>query len=190
LGLFFKKSKFVHTATPIERIFAECKIFNEFEKKDADRMLLLAKEFPGAVLVFATLRKSLTNGEKRLLQPVANRGRRYSKAERSYNPVLILTGNELFSDDNPRDIWTELGSSHIIHASAWGNDRELLPLADATQQIYLGMEPLHESVLRRQQAGRHAKNPKPLDSLTAGDTNPVENIPLTFPVAMRQVPSR
>ena len=38
----------------------------------------------------------LTKTEKKLLRPFVNRCRRYWKAERPYNPVLILTGNELF----------------------------------------------------------------------------------------------
>jgi len=142
LGLFFQKSNWRGTRT--ELVFAECKTLNCFEKKDADRMISLAKEFPGAVLVFATLRKSLTGQEKQILRPVVNRGRRYWKAEHPYNPVLILTGNELFADREPRQVWKELGGAFAAHSHSWGDQRELVSLADATQQIYLDMEPWHK----------------------------------------------
>jgi hypothetical protein len=99
--------------------------------------------FPGAVMVFATLRKSLTAKEQRLLRPLVNRGRKYWKSGRPYNPVLILTGNELLADRGPRHEWEKLGDEFKRHARSWGDQRELVSLADATQQIYLGMQPWH-----------------------------------------------
>ena len=41
-------------------VFGECKTYGLFQKKDFDRMSYLAKSFPGAILVFSTLRKTLT----------------------------------------------------------------------------------------------------------------------------------
>jgi hypothetical protein len=195
LGMFFQRSKYAPSRTGL--IFAECKTFAYFRKKDAERMLTLAKEFSGAVLVFATLRKSLTSAEKRLLRPVVNRGRKYWQAERPYNPVLILTGNELFTDDDPRQVWRDLGGIHAAHAHSWGDERDLVSLADDTQQIYLEMKPWRESVRARKKAGRRKKNPPsgapsqpPLGSPPKGDSKPDETITVSFPVAMRQVPWR
>ncbi|MET0122322.1 MAG: hypothetical protein ABW124_14885, partial [Candidatus Thiodiazotropha sp. 6PLUC9] len=51
-----------------ELVFAECKTYNKFETKDIKRMSELAKEFPGSILVFSTLRGELTSTEKRLTQ--------------------------------------------------------------------------------------------------------------------------
>jgi hypothetical protein len=41
-------------------IFAECKSYDIFEEEDLLRMQLLASEFPGAIIVFSTFRKSFT----------------------------------------------------------------------------------------------------------------------------------
>ena len=68
--------------------FAECKSYNEFEAKDFERMKVLAGQFPGAILAFCTLRKSLTPVEIREIKKIAKTGRKLWKAERPINPVL------------------------------------------------------------------------------------------------------
>ena len=195
LGLFFQKSKFGKSQT--ELIFAECKTFGHFERKDMVRMQALAQEFPGAVLVFATLRKTLTSGEKRLLRPVVNRGRKYWKTERPHNPVLILTGNELFADEDPRGVWKELGGIHAAHSHSWGDDRDLVRLADDTQQIYLGMRSLQQAISQKEIAKHQKKYLKSLSPGTptnlvpsADDGKDGEKFTVSFPVAMRQMPWR
>jgi len=152
LGLLFQESSFGYAKT--ELIFAECKTYNRFDKCDADRMKLLASQFPGAVLVFATLRKSVTEKEKRLLRPVVNRGRRYWKAERPYNPVLILTGTELFSNWGPPECWEDAGGKHATFAKNYRAWRDLLRLCDATQQLYLDMKPWHQWLEERWKKNR------------------------------------
>ena len=147
LALFVRASRFMERRT--ELLFAECKTFNVFESKDATRMKAIGSEFPGAALIFATLRKSLTDKEKRLLHPVVNQGRKYWKADRPYNPVIILTGNELCGDLDVCDTWRNLGGIHAAHSHRHGEQSELALLADATQQIYLGMEPWHRWLEKR-----------------------------------------
>ncbi|PRE99776.1 hypothetical protein C6Q15_29440 [Burkholderia multivorans] len=44
-------------------LFGECKTYGKFEAKDIDRMRMLAETFPGAILVFSTLREALTAKE-------------------------------------------------------------------------------------------------------------------------------
>ena len=152
LGLFFQESRFGYSQT--ELVFAECKTYNRFDECDRDRMRLLACQFPGAVLVFATLRKLVTEKEKRLLRPVVNRGRRYWKAERPYNPVLILTGTELFSDREPPECWKDAGGKHATFAQNYRGWRDLLRLCDATQQLYLDMKPWHQWLEERWKRNR------------------------------------
>lgn len=192
LGLFYQSSKFTPSRT--ELIFAECKTFGLFKRRDAVRMLSIAKEFPGAVLVFATLREELNEKEKEALKPVVNRGRRYWKSERPYNPVLILTGNELFADGDPRERWKELGGNHAVHSHGWGGDRDLIGLADDTQQIYLGLKPWHESVVAKSRASSRGKGlptgAQPPLTYSGPSQGPGETITVSFPVAMRQVPWR
>jgi hypothetical protein len=158
-------------------------------------MLALAKEFPGAILVFATLREALTSGEKRLLRPVANRGRKHWKAERPHNPVLILTGNELFADDDPREVWKHLDGVYASHTRSGGDGRDLVGLSDATQQIYLGMQSRQKSISEKEMARQRRRNLKSSSPLAPGDRaqahskrNQDEGFKVSFPVAMRQIP--
>lgn len=127
-----------------ELLFCECKTYNKFEKKDIDRMRSLAKEFPGAALIFSTLRTALTATEKRMIKPLVNSGRRYWKAERTYNPVIILTGNELFSTHGIPYCWKDKEGKAKQIAESNFYPRSLSDIADATQQIYLDMKPYHE----------------------------------------------
>lgn len=130
--------------TTQELLFAECKTYNKFEKKDIDRMKVLAAEFPGSVLVLATMRESLTEAEKRLIKPLVNRGRRHWKSEKAYNPVIILTGTELFSAHGIPYCWKgkEGKAGEIEKGNFYA--RNLSEIADATQQIYLDMQPYHQ----------------------------------------------
>ncbi|MCU7866766.1 MAG: hypothetical protein KZQ92_22670 [Candidatus Thiodiazotropha sp. (ex Lucinoma borealis)] len=127
-----------------ELVFAECKTYNKFEKKDIERMKTLAKEFPGSVLVLATMRENLTNAEKRMIKPLVNSGRRHWKSEQTYNPVIILTGTELFSNRGIPHCWKDKeGRAGEIEKERFYS-RNLSDIADATQQIYLDMKPYHE----------------------------------------------
>lgn len=131
LALFFQASKFGDSKTEV--LFAECKTFNAFEKKDADRMAKLGKAFPGAILVFATLKESLSETEKKLLRPLVNRSRKARMSDRPFNPILILTGEELFLES----LWDS-------HLNNWNRRivSDLSELCDVTQQINLGMDSL------------------------------------------------
>ena len=146
LALFFQGSKFGDSKTEV--IFAECKTFNAFQKKDADRMINLGDAFPGSVLVFATLKKSLSQKEKTILGPVVNRSRKYRKHDRPFNPVLILTGIELFSEFHFIENWKTAGG---IHAKLAQNRPRinLLELCDFTQQIYLDMDSWYQWIDRQ-----------------------------------------
>lgn len=114
-------------------MFGECKTYGKFEKKDFERMHYLAKTFPGAVLVFSTLRKSLTTKEVAGITRIAKTGRKYWKAERPINPVLILTGTELLSYPGPPNCWEDSIKKKFDYM------RGLLSVCDATQQIYLNL---------------------------------------------------
>lgn len=146
LGVFLKESRF--GVSKVELIFAECKTYNKFLQKDADRMRALAKAFPGAIIVFATLRKSLEDSERKLLAKVATQGRRYWKNDRPYNPVLILTGTELFSEISPEYAWKRASDKHKMFAQRFRMSNGLLEFCDMTQELYLGLKPwrqwLHE----------------------------------------------
>jgi hypothetical protein len=138
-------------------IFAECKSFQgRFTRRDVQRMERFAQQFPGAVVIFATLRRELDATEKRLLIPFVNRGRKLLTTTRPNNPVIIFTGNELFSRTHVRNTWRELGPPFAKHSQAYGEERVFVSLADATQQLYLGLPSIHD--LRAKRAVRVQKS--------------------------------
>jgi hypothetical protein len=114
-------------------LFAECKTYNEFTKKDFDRMSLLAKRFPGAVIVFCTLRKKFTQKEIKNLTRIAKTGRKYWKNNQPINPVLILTFNELSDYRGIPYCWDAELQKRFQYL------RGLLNVCAATQYVYLGL---------------------------------------------------
>jgi len=140
LGLFFRKDSYGKDEDA-RLILAECKTENDFEKKDVDKMQKLADKFPGAILVFATLKDDLNAKEVKLLKPLVNRCRRYYKTEEPYNPVMILTKTELFSEHGLTYAWKDKGGKHAPFGDRHFYSNELLGICDVTQQIYLGMKP-------------------------------------------------
>lgn len=120
-------------------LFGECKTFGEFKTKDYDRMRILAREFPGAILAFCSLGGSLTEKEVIEITKIAKRGRKLWKAEQPINPVLILTGTELFSTFGPPECWEDAGKS-----KRFDTVRGLLDLCDTSQQIYLNLPSWHD----------------------------------------------
>jgi len=129
LAMFWKDS--LHGEDVEGLLFGECKTYGLFEVKDFKRMQYLANSFPGAILVFSTLRESLTKREITALTRLTKAGRKYWKSERPINPVLILTGNELLTAKRPPYCWEESMRKRFSHM------HDLLSLCDATQQIYL-----------------------------------------------------
>jgi hypothetical protein len=114
-------------------LFGECKTYGKFQEKDFDRMSFLAKTFPGSLLVFSTLRRTFTSKEIAGLTRIAKAGRKYWKAERPINPVLILTGNEILSHLGPPYCWEESIKNKFDHING------IIETCDATQQIYLNL---------------------------------------------------
>lgn len=135
LALFTERMR--NGLTEQDLVFAECKTHNEFQLRDIQRMEGFARQFPGATLVFATLNRSLSKKEQGFLTPAVNRGRRLWKEGRPFTPIIIFTGNELFSSFGPRFVWRELGGEFARFANHHGHERELVGLADSTQQLYL-----------------------------------------------------
>ena len=89
LALFFQ----MFERDGIETIFAECKTFGDFSEGEIEKMEILGKKFPEAILTFAKL-SNLTEVEKQSLSDLALR---------SNNPILILTGEDLLRQSLDED---------------------------------------------------------------------------------------
>ena len=131
-GLMWQDTAFGETQEGM--LFAECKSYNRFEKKDFDRMSAIAKEFPGAILAFCTLRKTLEPNEINRIKQLTNAGMKYWKAERPINPVLILTGHELFNHFGAPTCWKDLTVPDWAKRA-----HSILEVCNATQAIHLGL---------------------------------------------------
>ena len=126
-------------------ILGECKTFGCFETKDVRRMRDLGKAFPGAVLAFCTLRKTLEPEEKKRIGALARAGRKYLRADLWRNPILVLTGIELFGElFGPPHCWKAQGGAFAKFAETYRGFGGLTELCDATQQLHLGIEPYWE----------------------------------------------
>ena len=128
LGLFYQTSKFSESETKTKVILAECKTFNAFEQMDIDRMTELGNAFPGAFLVFAKLTETFSEEEKALFLPFVETSWIRSEKGQPFNPVMILTGKELFLD--------LLWESHLDKVRY----KDLLDICSLTQKIHLGRD--------------------------------------------------
>ncbi len=132
LGAMWQETVYGETQDGL--LFAECKSYNEFKRKDFDRMNDLAEQFPGAILAFCTLRKELTPREIKEIQKITKAGMKQWKVERPINPVLVLTGHELFSLYGVPHCWD------AISIPDWAKrTHTLLGACNATEAIHLGM---------------------------------------------------
>jgi len=142
----------------IEWVFGECRTFNKFKQRDIDRMQLIADSFPDAVLVVATLADGFSDEEKALLLPFVKACRAYGKLDRPRHGVLLLTGTELFSTFGPPLCWKDKPGKGKEWADGSRFFSSLLELCDATQMLYLDLEPWsvewQAEFERRREAGK------------------------------------
>jgi hypothetical protein len=157
--MFYRSATYWERET--ETIFGECKSFNGFTEKDIRRMTALAEDNPDAILVFATLASQFSDRDKRLLTPFVKRRRKYAKLDRPKNPVLLLTGTELFSDFGPPQCWRDAGAQMKAFADSGRQVDGLLTLCDATQQLHLGLPSWHEDWTAAFDRRRKKKKPQP-----------------------------
>lgn len=143
-GIFLRDDSAFTRGNNVFLIVGECKSFDRFTARDFQRMRELAKAFPGAVLVFSTFRRTLTSSEKRAIKAIANRGRRPLGGGRCQNPVMVLTGIELFSREKIPYCWKEAGPPYDKFAERHLVSEPIESICDITQQVHLGMEPFHE----------------------------------------------
>ena len=66
--------------------------------------------FPGVALCFATFRDKLNPSEKCRLRAITNAGRERLSPGHQRNPVIILTGKELFGQYKLGDFYGEYGT--------------------------------------------------------------------------------
>jgi hypothetical protein len=135
--------------------FGEAKSFaaESFKHDDLARMRKLAELFPGAFIVFSTLKEELSDTEKREIGDLALWGREKLPDGRPRTPVVVLTAAELFCPWLVDHAWNELGGEReaLVRARHRNLDN-LWTLANFTQQIYLGLADAHAQAYRHDRA--------------------------------------
>ncbi|WP_257547133.1 hypothetical protein [Sphingopyxis sp. DBS4] len=153
--LWYRRREIFGNTPRTQLVFGEAKSFGKecFGADDVARMKALSLAFPGAILVFATMKPAseLSRDEIKRLSSLALWGRHYERQRRqSRAPVIILTGTELFSDYAVSKSWEKFGGRHAEFVKpAYVRLANLRVLADLTQQLYLGLEPYHNTERRK-----------------------------------------
>ena len=123
-------------------VFGEAKSFGKecFRAVDVARVRKLADKFPGAFMVFSTLKDEFSAEEAKVIGEFAMWGREDLANRLPRTPVIALTGAELFCDWHLEQTWKELGDQRaalVTPPAARLNN--LHRLARFTQQVYLGL---------------------------------------------------
>lgn len=140
--LWYQRRRIIDLADEPVLVFGEAKSFasESFKQEDVDRMRKLGEKFPGAFLVFATLKDALSDTEKKLVADLALWGRAHLTDGRPHSPVIVLTGTELFARWDIREAWKTLGGRHEkFIESVRVRLSNLWEFAEVTQQLYLDL---------------------------------------------------
>ena len=122
-------------------VFGESKSFGEgdlIRTRDLTQLRRVATRFPGSVIVISVLRDEFTPGEIRRLVPFVKWARRLNAHWLPTNPVVLLTGVELFYEISIESTWRDSGGPYEGFAD-YNKTRSLHRLAEVTQVIYLGL---------------------------------------------------
>jgi hypothetical protein len=131
-------------------IIGEAKSFGRGEligARDLGKLKTVAAKLPDSVVVISVLRDHFTRTEQKLLKKFVNWGRRVNVHGEPTNPVVLLTAHELTMDYLLSATWKDVGGTHARFAD-YEHTRTFMDVADATQQIYLGLSSFHQ--VRRQ----------------------------------------
>lgn len=134
-----------HTSEP-QLLIGEAKSFGAgdlVKTRDLNRLKLVASKLPNTFVVISVLRDSFTPSEIKRLKSFVQWGRRPNVHGQPTNPVILLTGVELFAEDYIQSEWENLLEPYKSFSDSL-SIRTLYCFADATQQIYLGLPSYHK----------------------------------------------
>ena len=127
-------------------LIGETKSFGKgdlIKDEDVARLKKVAGYFPGAIIVCSVLRDHFSDKEKARLSRLVHWARRPNQDCEPTNPVVLLTGNELFFDINLGATWKALGDPHAKFDD-FNYTSKIRGLSDATQEIYLELSNYYE----------------------------------------------
>lgn len=126
---------------PPSLVFGEAKSFGKgdlIRHRDLSQLRRVATLFPDAVIVISVMKEEFTPGELRRLLPFVKWARRSNARCLPTNPVVLLTGVELFHEIDIVSTWRSKGLQYE-RFSDYRWIHSLHRLAEATQAIYLDL---------------------------------------------------
>jgi hypothetical protein len=115
----------------------EAKSFGKYviDKTSVDNLRVAGERFPGAFMIISSLKQitDYSSLELNLLRELAQWGRVEGDRRRPRNPLIVLTGRELFSEDGIRGAWRDERAGY--------QRMDLYDMAEMTQRVYLGLTP-------------------------------------------------
>lgn len=113
------------------------------KKKDITQLKELAKKLPMAAIVISVLKDSFSELEKELISKFILWDRKTGSSKRERRTIVLMTGTELFADFSIQNTWKDLGGAYEKHSN-YHSTNCLENFANATQEIYLGIEPYYD----------------------------------------------
>lgn len=131
-------------------IIGEAKSFGEgdiVKGKDIETLKWTAERLPGAFMVVSVLKRAFTRSEKQRLVELARWGRSTRINGEPRNPLIVLTGTELFADHDIRAEWKAAGglAAELTKHPSTRLDN-LIELAEITQRVYLDLPPFYDDL--------------------------------------------
>jgi hypothetical protein len=157
---WFRPTRFLteETDEPVV-VIGEVKSFgrNAIDDNAIGSLKVVATQFAGAIMVVASLREigDYSPDELRRLRELALWGRASMYQGQPRNPLIVMTGTELFSEHGIYENWKGSGGETdniVAHASV--DPSNLFEVAELTQQRYLGLPRYWEDKMQAEELKR------------------------------------
>ena len=142
-------------------LFGEAKSFGQGDlitSCDLTQLRRVAVRFPGSFIAISVMREEFTPGEIQTLLQFVRWARRLNAHWLPTNPVVLLTGVELFHEISIESTWRDKGDPYERFAD-FDTTRSLHGLAEATQAIYLDLPLFGEAQRAAFERRRRRRNP-------------------------------
>ena len=104
---------------------------------DVEKLKDIGSKLPGSMIAVSVLKKGFSKTEQARLRRLVRWGRRLNNEGGPTNPVLLLTGTEIFFQGPFYSAWKRKGGAYAEFADRYMED--LPGIAEATVGIYLGL---------------------------------------------------
>jgi len=101
-----------------------------------------------AAIVISVLKDNFSDQEKELISEFVLWDRKAGVPKRERRTIILMTGTELFADFSIQNTWKDLGGVYEKYSN-YHSTNSLESFANATQEIYLGVEPYYDRLSKQ-----------------------------------------